>query len=812
VFNLTGQLMSDRFRSRRLGPPLLTALLAAAPVQAQIVTDGSVGPKVSLRGGEIEIGANLGTQRGDNLFHSFEKFGIAPGQTATFTGPGAIRNVISRVTGGEVSSIDGTLASRVGQADLYFLNPAGVMFGPNAQLDVPGSFHVSTAHELRFANGARFSALDKTGSSLTIAPPEAFGFLGEAPKPIQVDRSQLRLASGKVLSLVGGDVRIDGGPTGSIGAEDGVVQLVSAAGSGVVKIANGTDDGVRRGAIQVTQQVPEGKHVPVIDVSGSAGSGTIRIRGGQVNLDSAWISADNRGILASTGGIDVQADNIEVRGGAISVDVKNAGRGGAIIIQAGDLIITDTATIQSITSSSGDAGAVRIEAGRLRVIGPSDATTPTGIASTTVAPSSGDGGSIMIKAGAVEIRGSGNVIAATQGAGNAGTIGIQADTMLLSGDTARRPARIDASVGSNPLGSGGAITIEARDLEVRDRGAIVSSTFGPGSAGQVTIKGGRVRIQGSPGTGINTATNPGSTGSGGSVTVQADSLDLRGSGVIVTSTFGQGAAGAITIDADTVTLSDPGAGIVSSAQTGSSGPGGPIEIKSGSLRLSNGAAISTRSQGAGRSGSITVDATDSLVIDGAGLSARTAVANADDIIIRVGRLFVMNQGQIITSVAGGKGSGGNITASVGEVGLSEGFLVMGSSWIVANALEGTGGNITLGAGQVVQSADTVISAASELGLSGQVIIQAPRTDLSASIRVLPDTFLNAANLVPSPCAVRGRRPASTLINGGRGGLPPDPSQPLHAHSDFSAPPMTGKAAGRDHIDTAFNSRRSGCRW
>ena len=88
AFNLTGQPMSDGVRSHRLGPPLLAALLAAGPVQAQIVTDGSVGPKVSLSGGEIKIGADLGTRRGDNLFHSFEKFGIATGQTATFTGPG----------------------------------------------------------------------------------------------------------------------------------------------------------------------------------------------------------------------------------------------------------------------------------------------------------------------------------------------------------------------------------------------------------------------------------------------------------------------------------------------------------------------------------------------------------------------------------------------------------------------------------------------------------------------------------------------------------------------------------------------------
>src|SRR5687768_7423780 len=110
--------MSDGVRSRRLVPPLLAALLAAGPAPAQIVTDGSVGPRVSLRGGQIEIGADLGTRSGDNLFHSFERFGIAPGQTATFTGPDTVRNVISRVTGGETSHIDGTLAFRVGQADL----------------------------------------------------------------------------------------------------------------------------------------------------------------------------------------------------------------------------------------------------------------------------------------------------------------------------------------------------------------------------------------------------------------------------------------------------------------------------------------------------------------------------------------------------------------------------------------------------------------------------------------------------------------------------------------------------------------------
>src|SRR3954465_4722604 len=230
-----GQRMAGGIRSHRFGPLLLVALLAAGPVQAQIVTDGSLGPRVSLSGGQIEIGANLGSRRGDNLFHSFEKFGIATGQSATFTGPGDVKNVISRVTGGEVSNIDGKLASKVGQADLYFLNPAGVMFGPNAQLDVPGSLHVSTAHELHFADGSRFSAIDKAGSGLTVAPPEAFGFLDKPLGRITVNQSQLQLAPGKTLSLVGGDLMINGGQAGSVGTEEGVVQLVSVAAPGAVR-------------------------------------------------------------------------------------------------------------------------------------------------------------------------------------------------------------------------------------------------------------------------------------------------------------------------------------------------------------------------------------------------------------------------------------------------------------------------------------------------------------------------------------------------------------------------------------------------
>ena len=143
-----------------------------------MATDGTLGPRVTLSGSDLNVGAELGQVRGRNLFHSFERFNIDTGGRVTFTGPDGLRNVISRVTGGERSSINGTLASAIPGADFYLLNPAGILFGPNARLDVKGSFHASTADELQFADGAVFSALDTAGSTLSVAEPQAFGFLG----------------------------------------------------------------------------------------------------------------------------------------------------------------------------------------------------------------------------------------------------------------------------------------------------------------------------------------------------------------------------------------------------------------------------------------------------------------------------------------------------------------------------------------------------------------------------------------------------------------------------------------------------------
>jgi len=173
-----------------------------------IATDGSIAPKMNLPGPNYEIKAEFGRQSGANLFHSFQQFNVHKGESATFSGPDSVQNIISRVTGGSASWIDGLLRSAIPGANLYFLNPAGVMFGANASLDLSGSFHVSTADYLKMGEDEKFFSQPLENEILSVAPPTAFGFLSDRHAPVQVTDSRLAVLPGKTLSLTGGDLSL----------------------------------------------------------------------------------------------------------------------------------------------------------------------------------------------------------------------------------------------------------------------------------------------------------------------------------------------------------------------------------------------------------------------------------------------------------------------------------------------------------------------------------------------------------------------------------------------------------------------------
>src|SRR5262245_42204596 len=166
--------------ARRIEIAAVLVLLVASLARGDVVFDGSLGHSgsaPSAPGIDFLIEQERGQLRGTNLFHSFSEFSVPEGLRAEFTAVDPIDNVIARVTSQSTSFIDGTIASSIPGADVYLLNPNGVVFGQKAQIDVPASFHVATADALRFANGEMLVVRDLDAPVLSSFPPSAFGFL-----------------------------------------------------------------------------------------------------------------------------------------------------------------------------------------------------------------------------------------------------------------------------------------------------------------------------------------------------------------------------------------------------------------------------------------------------------------------------------------------------------------------------------------------------------------------------------------------------------------------------------------------------------
>ncbi len=204
-------------------------------MEGQIVFDAT---GLSPEGGpEFLIPADAGSQVGGNLFHRFSDFSLANGESAVFQGPQEISNVFSRVTGGRVSEIHGSIVSEIAGADFYFLNPAGVIFGPTARIDVGGAFSVSSADYVRFSDASRFGDV-RISDELSSAPPSAFGF-ADNPGEIEITGSELRVNVGEAIHVAGGDVLVR---DADLVAPFGEVQLLSGNGAGEVSFAGDVVD------------------------------------------------------------------------------------------------------------------------------------------------------------------------------------------------------------------------------------------------------------------------------------------------------------------------------------------------------------------------------------------------------------------------------------------------------------------------------------------------------------------------------------------------------------------------------------------
>ncbi len=343
---------------------LTAALFAAMPAFAQVITDGSMGPRTAFSGSNIRIPSVVGTALGRNLFHSFTTFNVAVGQTVLFDGTNTafnlpnFLNIIGRVTGGTASTILGTIRSVTPGTSLYLINPNGIVFGPGALVDVNGSFYASSAHYLRFADGTRFESRMGSNVSVSFAAPAGFGFDAGYIAPLSVQGATLRVREGATLGLVGGGILV-GGVSGAsrLDAPGGSAILVAVASPGIVELGLMGTSLSGFGAMADVLLRP-GATLDVSEGPGRAGAGTVYIRGHHVALDQASILA--RTTFAQGRGIDIEGSgDITMRGSNVLAVTNGAGDAGGIRLSGNNVVILEG----TLVDTSCNAGCIVQRAG-----------------------------------------------------------------------------------------------------------------------------------------------------------------------------------------------------------------------------------------------------------------------------------------------------------------------------------------------------------------------------------------------------------------------------------------------------------------
>jgi filamentous hemagglutinin family protein len=530
---------------------------------------------------------------GTNLFHSFGNFSLNTAESANFLNNSglATKNILSRVTGGNPSTIFGTINTlNFPGANLFLMNPAGVVFGPTAQLNVGGSFHVTTADYIKLGTDGIFYADPARPTVLSVAPPSAFGFLTANPAPIEVQTgginfdtflpALLQVPEGQTLSLVGGNaagsdvfgVSIgarDGSTPGYLLAPAGRVNLVSVASAGEAAFDGrgfNVDGFARLGGVKVgSGSIVDGKEIfirggrLVID-NGVVAPGAFAFElsllegfsplpdGGQVNIkvtDDVSITGTERELLTfAPPGIFVYT------GDPLGNSISPAAKVPDVNIEAGSVSISGLAGIHAQRNAPGEPGSVVINANKV--------TIGNGGSIVLLNTFEGPGLNLTINAKEVDVSGDGSPSAfAFEGIAVQGLRHV-AYLVDLGAGPITDPALITADSGN--------ITINASDsLSVRGLGQITTDSRNFGRAGDITIKAGNVLVAG---TGDPQSALIGSqsvfAGDSGNIAINATgTITVTGGARITSTSLGSGNAGSVTLTASgPITLSGADARVV----------------------------------------------------------------------------------------------------------------------------------------------------------------------------------------------------------------------------------------------------------
>ncbi len=648
-----------------------------------------------------------GTTAGSNLFHSFEQFSLSTGDTAFFNNALAIDNIISRVTGGSISNIDGLIRAN-GTANLFLINPNGIIFGQNAALNIGGSFIGSTADSLKFSDGSEFSAVNlQEAPLLTVNIPVGLQYGGNpgditvmgSGNNLSLDKQTfavirdtrpvgLEVNSGETLALVGGNVNLEGG---NITASEGRIELGSVgAGETVELIPIDKDKGWKLDYTDVSS-------FRELTLSQAASADTSGNSGGDVHLQASRIKiTDGSAILADTLGdgtggtitaiaseaieaIGTAANNPFLSGIYANVDIGVSGRGGNLTIETENLSLRDGAQFSTGTFGLGDAGNLSITAQNIEVIGGTP-IGPSGLFAPVAPFAEGNGGNLMISTDTLRLKDGAQIFANTFGIGNAGNLNIQAREIEVIGFNPGGPSALFSSTESPAPsivaeGNGGNLNIVTDTLRIADGGQISTGSIGLGNGGVLDIQAQEIELSGKSPFG-NSGLFSSSlflTGNGGDINITTNKLDIRDSATIGVSNFhssnrippGSGKAGNITINANSLELDRTSSEIPSSitASTNSQA-GGNITLNVDSvISVRNGSQITSESRGDGDGGKIALTA-DTLELNSGGLLSTNTMSsgNAGTINLTIDTANFSDFGSAVKSEVedSATGDGGNI--------------------------------------------------------------------------------------------------------------------------------------------------------
>lgn len=782
-------------------------------VEAQVIEDNTLSTEVNTENNR-DFTVNAGEQRGDNLFHSFREFSIPNNGSVFFDNAGTIQNIISRVTGSSISDINGLIQNN-GTANLFLINPNGIIFGENATLNIGGSFIGTTAESLVFEDGSQFST-NQTNSPplLTVSVPLGLQF-GSNPGEIKnkanfsipdpsdpTGQSQIKLglmtAPGKTLALLGGDITFDGG---AVNASAGNIELGSVAENSFVAL-----EPIAQGWNASYENVSQFRDLVLdnlasVDASGEGGGG-INIHGRRIQvLHGSEISSDTFGVIDG-GDIIVNASElIEIKGS----DPTNQNLDPDFSVFG--IFFPVSSRITSKTFGQGNGGNIKLSTQKLSLTEGSKIQAQTIAIPGNTSLKLGEGGNILINSDTlVEMEGLRPLLGIADNA-----------TELLQGLFSLAPeaeefvdlnraivtgqgSSIDAI--SSGDGQSGNINIFANRLKIADSGSISNSPapFSSGYGGQINIISTEsIEISGS--SELNSSlvslitANTFGEGDGGTVRLTTDQLLLRHGAGITTGTLGNGNGGDIVLNAREIKISGTsGNGVLRSgfgSETFSVGNAGDIIVNTERLTIADQGQITVRGLSSGSPGNLTINANAVELNSSARITAEnTAAVDGGNIQLNIQDNLTLEDNSIVSARAFADANGGNID-------IDAKFVIAfpdQNNDVLANAFAGNGGNINLNAEGVFgieerksnpPNLTNDIDASSEFGEQGIVTLNFPQfTDLQGLFNLPPD-FVNVNYLLNNHfCKISQD---SKYVITGRGAIPLVPEDDLiseHTWSDW----------------------------